>query len=263
MNDSIGDVMSEGRNNALKALAILAGVVVYLGMIAYSAVHNWRLMTAGVPDEMVIWAALGVVALEISAVALPVALHWWTHADLQRITAFAFYGLDLLLIFANVVLDYSLNTGGELPGWLQMYLFYGVPATPVLAGLGWSLLFLLDPSQRERATVETLRASTREVLAKRIAAQARSADISETVELAAANMARDIVAQTLGSSATRTLPAGVVEASARDPLPRERKRRPVVRPPRWKKTAGAAINYSAEAEKTDGFFRGERNGKAE
>jgi len=202
MNDfSVGDVMSEGSNSALKSLAMLAGVLVYIGMILYSGVHNWRLMTAGVASDMVLWAALGVIALELSALALPLALHYWTHAPMQRIAAFAFYGVDLALIFANVVLDYAAATGEVLPGWLLMYKFFALPATPVIAGLGWSLLWLLDPSQRERAMIENLRASTREVLAARIAQAAKSADVSEAVDLAAAGMARGIVSQTLGGAA--------------------------------------------------------------
>lgn len=219
---SIGDVMSDGRNQALKTLAIGAGILIYIGMIAYSGVHNWRLLTAGVDPGMVIWAGLGVLALELSALALPVALHWWTFSPMQRIAAFAFYGLDLLLIFTNVILDYAIFTGsdpGALPAWLTAYKFYALPATPVVAGLGWSLLFLLDPSQRERGMIETLRASTREVLAKRIAAQARAADIGADVDKAAEVLARRIVAETLGVSLARSLPTTTIDGQARDAKP--------------------------------------------
>jgi hypothetical protein len=208
MNDefggSIGERMSEGNDQALKTLAILAGAAVYLGMIVYSAVHNWRLLTTGIAPEMVIWASLGVVALELTALALPVALHWWTHAALQRMVAFGFYALDLGLIFFNVVLDYAMNTGGTLPGWMQGYLFFIVPATPVVAGLGWSLLFLLDPSQKERSMIESLRAATRETLAGKVAEAARSADLTHQVAEAASIMAGDIIQQTLGASVRNT-----------------------------------------------------------
>ncbi len=215
MSNSIGDVMSEGRSSALKILAVFAGIVVYLGMIVYSGVHNWRLLTTGVPDDMVIWAALGVVGLEVTALALPLALHWWTHSPLQRIVAFAFYMLDLGLVFLNVVLDYAIVSGSEaLPAWLNIYLFYVVPATPVIAGLGWSVLFMLDPSQRERATIETLRASTREVLAARIAEQAKAADVSGMVDEAAGQMARSIVGTTLGVPFPK-LPATVAKNGSR------------------------------------------------
>lgn len=207
-SENIGDIMSEGRNRALKALAIFAGILVYLGMIIYSGIHNYSLMTAGVPPDLLIWAVVGVIALEITAVALPIALHWWTHSALQRIATFGFYFLDLALIFLNVVLDFAINAGSTPPAWMQYYLFYGVPATPVIAGLGWSILFLLDPSQRERGMVEGLRASTREALATRIALAARSADIDEMVEHAAQHMAFDIVQATLGAPVSRRVIPG-------------------------------------------------------
>jgi len=198
---SIGAQMQNGRANALKNLTQTAGLIVYLGMICYSAVHNWRLLSAGIAPNMLIWAAVGVVGLELTALALPLALHFWTFAPMQRLAALAFYGLDLALIFANVVLDYALiSNGAALPGWLQVYKFYALPASPVIAGLGWSLLFMLDPSQRERAMAETLRAATRESLAGRISEAAKSADISQAVDTAAGQLARDIVSQTLGIS---------------------------------------------------------------
>lgn len=218
-SENIGDIMSEGRNRALKALAIFAGILVYLGMIVYSGIHNYSLMTAGVPPDLLIWAVVGVIALEITAVALPIALHWWTHSALQRFATFGFYFLDLALIFLNVVLDFALNAGNTTPAWMQYYLYYGVPATPVIAGVGWSILFLLDPSQRERGMVEGLRASTREALATRIALAARSADIDEMVEHAAQHMAFDIVQATLGAPVSRRVIPGTARSVPEPVLP--------------------------------------------
>lgn len=257
-DETVGDVMTNDRDRALKTIAIGAGVVVYAGMLAYSAVHNWRLLTSGVAPDMRIWAALGVIALEISAAALPVALHWWTHSPLQRLAAFAFYGLDLALIFANVVLDYAINTGESLPAWLAVYLFFVVPGTPILAGLGWSVLFLLDPSQRERALIETLRASTRQALAARVAQAARAADITAEVDQAAGIMAHDIIKQTLGAAVTRTAPAGVIDAVATDP--QARRRNPAAT---WRKPQRAPITYNAtaEAEGSEDFLAGSSNGR--
>ena len=221
---SVGNELQAGKNKALKSLAQLAGLIVYAGMIAYSAVHNWRLLSAGIDSTMVIWAAVGVIALELTALALPIALHYWTFGAMHRIAAFAFYALDLTLIFANVVLDYALvSASGQLPNWLQIYKFYALPATPVIAGLGWSLLFLLDPAQKERALTETLAAATREALAIRIAEQAKAADIGEAVDETAGILAREIVGQTLGTGtrpqrlpAPKT-PAGMVYHNADSP----------------------------------------------
>lgn len=206
MNDSPGDLMTVGRDRALKTVAIWASLAVYLGFIGYSGAHNWRLLQNGVAPDLRIWAAVGVIALELTALALPLALHFWTHSHLQRLLAFGFYALDLALIGANMILDYSEVTANlaNLPPWLTTYLWLVVPACPVLCGLGWSLLWLTDPSQRERAMVETLRAATRESLIARIAQQARAADLTKDVDKAAAIMARDVIQETLGISLART-----------------------------------------------------------
>ena len=205
MNGNIGNIMTKGRDAAVKSIAIGAGIVVYLGMLAYSGVHNYSVMTRGIQGDMVIWALLGVVALEVSAAALPLALHYWCYADLHRIAAFAFYAVDITLIVGNVILDNAITAGETLPAWIKIYQFYGAPIVPIIAGLGWSVLFLLDPSQKERATSETLKAATREALSVRIAEAAKGADISEAVDKAAGEMARSIIMETLGVvSATST-----------------------------------------------------------
>jgi hypothetical protein len=216
MDGNVGNVIRDGKHRATVGIVMFSSVMVYLAMLLYSGVHNWSLMTKGVPEDMIIWAALGVIALEISAIFLPLALHYWTHAPLHRIAALAFYAVDAGLIFLNVVLDYSVVSGSEIPGWMTMYLSYIVPATPIIAGMGWSILWLLDPSHRERSMVENLRASTREALAVRIATEASNANINELVEEAARQMAMDIVSETLGQggrylsggSKTHYLPAG-------------------------------------------------------
>ena len=200
MNGNIGDILTKGRDEAVKRLAIGAGILVYVGMLAYSGVHNYSVMTRGLDGSMVVWAMLGVVALEVSAAALPLALHWWAYAPLHRYAAFAFYAVDIALIILNVVLDYAITAGETLPDWIKIYQFYGAPVVPIVAGLGWSVLFLLDPAQKERATNETLKAATREALSVRIAEQAKSTDISAAVESAAADLARSIVLDTLGGA---------------------------------------------------------------
>jgi hypothetical protein len=200
MNKTVGNILAKGKEDAIKSLAVGAGVVVYVGMLLYSGVHNYSIMTRGIEGDMIIWALLGVAALEISAACLPLALHFWTYATTHRMAALAFYAVDIGLIVANVVLDYAITAGETLPEWIKVYQFYGAPIVPIIAGLGWSVLFLLDPSQKERATNETVKAATREALALRIAEQAQNADINAAVEQAAAEMARALVSETLGVS---------------------------------------------------------------
>lgn len=212
---TVGDVMTKAKGQALKSLAVFAGVLVYAAMLAYTGVHNYTLLTAGVPEDLLLWAIVGVVALEISAAALPVALHYWTHAPLQRFIALAFYLVDLGLLWLNVVMDFARVAGDAagLPGWAGLYLAYVAPATPLVAGLGWSLLWLTDPAQQERATLEALAASTRQVLAERVAEAAKGADVEALVQAAALGMARDVVSATLGSYAPPALPANGGQAA--------------------------------------------------
>ncbi len=225
MIGNVGDVLSESKNRALKGLAVFASILVYVAGLVYAGVHNYTLMTKGVPADLLIWAILGVIALEISALILPITLHWWTHSALQRFAAFGFYLLDLGLLFFNVVVDYGLTAGTALPSWAGLYLAYIVPATPLIAAAAWSMVWLLDPSERERAMQETLKASTREALSAKIAVAAREADIESLVEQAARRMVFDIVGTTLAGAERRSLPGknrgGVVDGVVRpadDPL---------------------------------------------
>ena len=196
--NNIGDTMAKGRGKALKSLAVLMGLLVYAGALLYSAVHNYGLLTRGVEAGMIPLALLGVVALELTALALPLALHYWTFAPAQRLAAFAFYALDMFLVIGNVITDFALTGGEVLPGWLMIYVAYAAPAAPVIMSAGWSVLFLLDTSSREKAMAESLRAATRESLAAHIAEEAKNADITQAVNAAAAELTRNIVNDTLG-----------------------------------------------------------------
>lgn len=216
MDETVGDVLETTNQNALKKIALVLGMAVYAGGLIYAGLHNWQLFSRGLEPELRIWALLGVISLELSAIGLPLGLHFWFHSGLQRYMAIGFYALDLGLLMLNVIGSFALTVNEQVPGWLETYLFFA-PAVPILAALGWSILWLLDPAQRERAIIESLKASTREVLAKRIADQARSTDLAEEVDQAAQLMAQDIIRQTLGVAIKRTSPANVVDVRAREP----------------------------------------------
>lgn len=205
MSENVGNILSNAHQSAIRKTIIAVGMIVYIAMIAYSFTHNYNLMVKGVPTEMLIWAVVGVSALELTALALPAALHWWTHSPLQRLAAFGFYALDLALIFFNVVLSFALTSGAFVPEWMNLYLTFIMPASPIIAGAGWSALFLLDPSQREKSMIETLRASTRDALANQIAEAAKSQDVNELVEAAGKRMAFDIVQESLGIPVNRQI----------------------------------------------------------
>ena len=215
----VGDIQAEGHEAALKAIAVTSSIIVYVAMLLYTAVHNFTLMLIGIPPDLQVWAILGVVTLEISAIALPIALHWWTHAPIQRIVAFLFYAIDLLLLWINVSLDFALVAGTwtTMPEWMTLYLHYVMPATPLLAGAGWALLWLLDPSQQERSTRLSIRTSAKAALARRISAAANTIEIDEMVDAAATELARHEIAKALGVSLRTPNRNGRPEARGNQP----------------------------------------------
>ena len=140
------------------------------------------------------------VALGISALALPLALHYWTFDQTQRIATLIFYGIDWALLLLNASVDFITRTNGSLPDWAHGYMQWGVPAAPLVAGMGWALVWMLDPSQRERAMIEQLKTSTRTLLAVRVTEVAANTDVTAKVDTAAATLVDDIVTATLGAS---------------------------------------------------------------
>lgn len=181
-NESIGDIFNDAKMKAIKGIAIGIGIIVYLAMIAYSGVHNFTLMTKGVPADLILWAVVGIISLELTAIGLPLALHYWVHAPLQRIATFIFYGIDLGIVFINVVLDFAINAGTTLPSWGASWLLYVVPATPIIVGVGYSILFVLDPAQRKHQLMEQFRESTHEAHLSQMIAGAKSKEINALVE---------------------------------------------------------------------------------
>ncbi len=198
--ESVGDFLKTAKSRAISSFLQFLGIIVYLGMLLWTGIHNYNLLTNGVPDGMLLWALIGVVALEANAIALPLALHHWTFAAEHRLAAFLFYILDLALLFLNVALDYGLVAGSQAaPEWLALYHQWVVPATPIVAGITWGVLWALDPHAKQRVITEELRASTQETLARRMADAAKSVDIENMVQQAAQALVRDVVSQSLGT----------------------------------------------------------------
>jgi hypothetical protein len=95
-------------------------------------------------------------------------------------------------------LDFRLNADLALTEPLRLYLDFIAPATPLVVGLMWSVLFILDPNNRIRDLEMELAASARTALATRIAEVAKAADVNAIVEEAAREMARELVARAVG-----------------------------------------------------------------
>jgi len=198
-NQTVGDMFADAKQKTIKGFVILLGIIVYTGAVIYAEVHNINLMTKGVPEELLFWAMLGIISLGITALTLPLWIHYWTHETTHRAVAFVFYAVDMSIMFFNTFIDYSVNTSAAMPAFWEMYFTYVLPNTPIIVGLGWSILFLMDPSHREMHQVEEFKAATRRTLFNRITEAAKSSDIDAIVTATAQNLANDIVGSTLGT----------------------------------------------------------------
>lgn len=199
---SIGQMVEEGKVKALRFLALTVGLIVYAGMIGYTGVHNFSLMTKGVPEEMMVPAIIGILAIELTAVALPIALHYWFFDQKQRLVGFMFYAVDFAVMFLNVVISFTLTEGGTLPQWQAIWLSYMVPATPIVMGLGWTILLMLDPHSEELATKETLRVGMLKTKWQAALNEAHSnADVNLRALQAGQSALHSIAAATFGDAA--------------------------------------------------------------
>lgn len=206
MSTNIKSAMQEHGRGALRGFAVALSLIVYAAALIYAGVRSYDLFARTLPPDMLSLAMLGIVALEVTALALPLAIHFWTSPGQQRMIGFGFYGLDLALIIANSILDAAQNSGAILPGFMQWYGVFAVPGLPVFCMIGWALIWMTDPTTREHDMRAAVKAATREALFGRIIEETAAADISEEVQAAARAQVREIVGETLATR-PRALPA--------------------------------------------------------
>lgn len=199
-NQTIAEIQASDKTRAVKALVFAASLLVYMAGILYAEVHGFSLLSRGISPDFLIWAVVGMVALGITALAIPAGLHFWFHSDLQRNLAIGFYIIDLMLLFFNAVSDYAFNVHSAMPVWMVNYMTYIVPATPIIAALGWSILWLTDPAQLELSMQESLKHSARKSLYNKILKASETVEVDLIVQDTANRMTEQLVKQALGYS---------------------------------------------------------------
>ncbi len=198
MTQTVNTAMKENGRRAWKGAAFVLSVLVYLAGLIYAGVRSFDLFARTVPPDLLPLAVLGILALELTALALPLALHYWTAPGPQRYAAMAFYVADLLLITANAILDAAQQAGTLLPAFMTAYGVYAVPALPVVCMVGWAIVWALDPASREADMRATVQAATQEALMGQMIEATKAIDITDAVQQAAAAAARALVGETLG-----------------------------------------------------------------
>lgn len=213
---TVADILKTQTRSALTALAVFLSGLVYCAGLVYAGVRAYSLFARTIDPSLLWLAVVGIVAAEISAVALPLALHYWTAPGLQRWAALTFYVVDLALIVANSILDAAHHSGAIVPEFFAWYGAFILPAIPAACMAGWALVWALDAAAREEDAKAAVRSATHAAVFKHMIEAAQSPDINQVVKEAAKAEAEEIVRQTL-HAAPKTQTAAS-QTAQQDPL---------------------------------------------
>lgn len=207
-------IMESRTITGLKGLAVIGSVLVYLLIVVYAEYHFFNLISGFVPGGMQVVGMIAVAASGITAILLPVAIHFWFRSGLQLIVGFIFYGIHFLMMFANLILDSSLQGTAiaDTPDWIvTVYAPYILPGYIAFYALAWSILWFVDSnSQRidKRREVEQIEEDGRldrqislaNFRSNALTAAFNSQAAQETVNRLIATQAPALLAQELGLS---------------------------------------------------------------
>lgn len=128
-----------------KTVALRMGGAVYVGVVLLFVSFYESLMGARFEGVLGVIARIGAFLVAGNALALPVALHFWTVTKAHKIAASIFYGCDIIIMAMNVIA--SASTGDNIPPWVTSWQIYS-PASIIFVIAGWAVLFMIDPGQR-------------------------------------------------------------------------------------------------------------------
>ncbi len=177
--------LAEQQQIDVKNVSMGLGIFVYLAALLYAGVRSFSLFKATIAPELLWLAGLGVVTMEFSALALPLAIHFATAPGTHRQYTYGFYVVDLAVLIFNSILDAGHHSGTILPGFLNGYGIYFVPALPVIGMIGWALFWILDPETKRQDGVRAIQQQMRDKLVSNIETALEQADFTNQVVAAA------------------------------------------------------------------------------
>lgn len=180
--------MKSRNEQALKQLAVAMAALTYAGAVIYGDVMFLQVMNRVFPSDGIlrVLAIAGAITTAASAIALPMALHWWFAPGLQTVWGVLFWLLDVAALGMNSILAYQAMNGlSQETAWQTLS-----PATPMLAVVGWGIAFLLDPSHQKRQAIAEMEAAQVEIYAEQMRQAAQSAEVYEEILAGARAQAR-------------------------------------------------------------------------
>lgn len=180
--------MNDRKAKGIRLIAIALAALTYALGVIYGDIMFLSVVSHAFPTGFLAGLAVaGAVATMISALVLPVALHYWFAPGPQFYVGIIFWVADILVLALNSILAYGIATGST-DAWLSMWQQVS-PATPLLAVLGWGLIFLTDSSHELRHTQIGLEADQNETYAKRLADAAKSQEVNDIITAGARQLA--------------------------------------------------------------------------
>ncbi len=210
--------MKNRNEKALKMVAIALAALTYAGAVMYGDIQFLQVMDKAFPNDGILraLAMAGAVMTAVSALTLPLALHWWFSPGLQFLWGIAFWVLDILALGLNTILAYQIAIGkvdSMLVTWQMIS-----PATPLLAVIGWGLAFLLDPSHKHRHAIAEMQADQIDTYAEQMRQAAKSeevyAEILAAAKLQAREFAQSLHGQRVASFNTSSTSNGTAESTS-------------------------------------------------
>lgn len=162
-----------------KTIALWLGGAVYVGVVLLFLAFFQNLMAEQFTGFLKLVARIGAVLVALNALALPVALHYWTVTPGHKFVAVVFYALDIILMALNTLAAANMHNGA-IPEWLQNYTEYA-PASVVFTLFGWAVLYMTDPGQRALINLTEAITSAQVTIVKRAAEFVKSDEGMDSV----------------------------------------------------------------------------------
>ncbi len=134
----------------VQAMAKTMSVLILVAGVIYCEVMFLSMVATAFPTGILrIFASIGAIVGGMSVLLLLLAKSFWFTEGVQLIFSYVFTGFEVVFLIANTVLAFELNSGKTVDSWLAMWETFA-PATPVVAIVGWTIIWALDASAKRR-----------------------------------------------------------------------------------------------------------------
>lgn len=130
---------------------VMSIIILVLGVIYCEVMYLSVVSVAFPPGLLRVFASIGAVVGGLSVLLLLLAKSYWFTEGVQLIFSYVFTGIEVLALIVNILVAFSLNDPASHPdAWIPLLNQYISPVTPVIAIVGWTIIWALDSSSHRR-----------------------------------------------------------------------------------------------------------------